>query len=489
VRCPDAASVNCGPHVPRTDSLVKHFLDHMELYVCLYPPAERNPSMRTANLPKKLLLVGILSLGLGGCDQSNGGGSGKGGTTSSPGGSGGTSSSTQETLAGGTSGTVGTVASGGSTGSGGAQGSGGASSGKGGAGTTGASSGAGGTRAERTVTGGRVGTGGTTTGTSATATGGTISETGGRGSAGASALTGGNTGRGGTATGGRSGSGGATGGMGGGNTGGQTTVVTTGAGGDPVPSDGCGKTPSLKTGKALSISVSGTSRTYNLAVPDNYDNKHPYRFILSYHWMNGTANNVTDGSMAKPYYGLWDLAAGSTIFVAPQGTGNMWSNSGGVDVEFSRQLITLIESEFCIDKTRIFCEGFSMGGSMSYAMACAMPDVIRGVAVHSGGSMSGCVSHSKPVAYFMTHGTNDTMCDYTTFGLKILSDFAKVDGCTTTTSSLPVPTSTASACLDFAGCKAGYPVRACSFVGPHTPSPDGTSGWVPKESWKFISQF
>jgi poly(3-hydroxybutyrate) depolymerase len=301
--------------------------------------------------------------------------------------------------------------------------------------------------------------------------------------------TGGNTGRGGATTGGRTGAGGATGGVGGGNTGGQTTGGNTGAGGDPVQSAGCGKTPTLKTGKALSISVSGTNRTYNLAVPDNYDNTHPYRLMMSYHWLNGTANNVSDGSMAKPWYGLWDLAAGSTVFVAPQGTGNAWSNSGGVDVEFSRQLITLIESEFCIDKTRVFCEGFSMGGSMSYAMACAMGDVVRAIAVHSGGSMSGCVAHSKPVAYFMTHGTQDTMCDYTTFGLKILADFAKVDGCTTTTDSVPTPTSTAGACIDFQGCKSGYPVRACSFVGPHTPSPDGTNGWVPKESWKFISQF
>ncbi len=444
--------------------------------------------MRTANLPKRLVLVGILSLGLVGCNPSGGGGPGSGGTTTSTGGAG----------AGGTTGSGGTVASGGSMGSGGSQGTGGASTGtggagtggastgKGGAGTGGASTGAGGTRSgtgggsggspetggsstRPDATGGRVGTGGRTTGAGGSGSGGNNTSTGG-----------GNTGRG----------GGTTGGMGGGSTGGQTAGGTTGAGGDPVKSAGCGKTPSLKTGKALSISVSGTDRTYNLSVPDNYDNSHPYRLIMSYHWMNGTANNVTDGSMAKPYYGLWDLAAGSTIFVAPQGTSNMWSNSGGVDVEFSRQLITLIESEFCIDTSRIFCEGFSMGGSMSYAMACAMGDVVRGVAVHSGGSMSGCVKpHDKPVAYFMTHGTEDTMCDYKTFGLPILADFAKVNGCTTTTDALPVPTSTAGACLDFEGCKAGYPVRACSFVGPHTPSPDGTSGWVPKESWKFISQF
>ena len=349
-----------------------------------------------------------------------------------------------------------------------------------------------------TSTGGATGSGDTTSSGGATssaaggvASGGTISGTGGRGSGGASQSAGVNTGRGGAATGGRTGTSSAAGG--GGSAGGSPS-----AGNDPVKSPGCGKTPSLKTGTGLSITVSGSSRTYNLKVPDPYDNTHPYRLIMSYHWLGGTADNVTNGGVAKPYYGLWDLAQGSTIFVAPQGISNGWNNTSGADVEFSRQLITLIEGEFCIDTSRIFCEGFSMGGSMSYAMACGMGDVIRGVAVHSGGTMSGCAKHDKPVAYFMTHGIKDSVCTYPSFALPPLMDFAKVNGCTNPDPSLsqtafeallPEPTSTAGACIEFEGCKAGYPVRSCLFVGDHTPSPDGTNGWVPKESWKFISQF
>jgi poly(3-hydroxybutyrate) depolymerase len=138
--------------------------------------------------------------------------------------------------------------------------------------------------------------------------------------------------------------------------------------------------------------VSGANRTYNLRVPDNYDNNNPYPLMLAYHWLSGTANDVSEGSQAtanKPYYGLWELAEESMIFVAPEGTngamGNGWYNSGGSDVEFSRQLLSLLESEFCIDQSRVFCQGFSMGGSMSYAMASAAPELIRAVAIHTGG--------------------------------------------------------------------------------------------------------
>lgn len=316
--------------------------------------------------------------------------------------------------------------------------------------------------------------------TGGAATGGKSSGNGGAGTGGA-----GNPATGGQATGGKSA------GTGGASTGGSAGGGSTG---DVVKSEGCGTTGWPTTKEGYSISVNGTNRTYNLRIPDNYDNNHAYRLIVSYHWLNGTANNVSQGSLAKPYYGLWDLAQGSTIFVAPQGINNGWSDTGrtnsagGQDIKFTTALLTELTSKLCIDKSRIFAEGFSMGGSMSYAVACALPDVFRGVAAHSGGPMSGCVTHSKPVAYFMTHGTQDNVCTYPAYGVPQLNDFAKLNGCMTQT--LPTPTSSASACVDFPGCMPGYPARACLFVGSHTPSPpNANSSWVPAETWKFISQF
>jgi poly(3-hydroxybutyrate) depolymerase len=351
------------------------------------------------------------------------------------------------------------------------------------------------------------GTANSSTGDKATSTTGT----GGKAMGGTSAVAGGNSSvdsaapGGKAATGGKSGNGGApaTGGVAGANSAPST---------DAVKSEGCGKSSTLKSANGLKITLTSPGsgeRNYNLKLPDNYDSSHPYRLILSYHWVGGTANDVSNGGVAKPYYGLWDLAQGSAIFVAPDGTpntimgntGNMWANSNGSDVEFSRQLILYLESELCIDKSRIFCEGFSMGGSMSYAMACGLGDMVRAVAVHSGGPMSGCAKHSRPVAYFMTHGTNDTTCTYPGYGVPELQDFAKTNGCTkpdpTVTKAafqalMPTPTDSSGktpACFDFEGCKEGYPTRACLFVGSHTPSPGGTSGWVPAESWKFLSQF
>jgi poly(3-hydroxybutyrate) depolymerase len=419
------------------------------------------------------------------------GGSAAGGTSNSSGGNAGSGGSS---VGSGGSGSGGTVAGTGGKGSGGAStttsGSGGAASGGTISGTGGkGSGGAGGSGGTVTGTGGG-GNGGASTSTGTNATGGTGRDGGPGGRDG---------GPGGTGTGGSTGAGGST------NAGGSTSVGgSTGLAGPAVPSDGCNKATTAKTGDNQTISVSGSSRTYNLKLPANYDQTHPYRLIVAYHWLNGTAANVSTGSggTIKSWYDLDTTVAsnGTTVFVAPQGLNNGWSNSGGADVEFSRQLITQLESTICIDKARIFCEGFSMGGSMSYAMASAAPEIIRAVAVHSGGAMSGTTpGHSKPVAYFMTHGTQDSVCKWTgQYGWPQLEDFAKVNGCTSPDptlaeapfkAALPQPTSTAGVCLEFTGCTSGYPTRSCLFVGDHTPSPDGTDGWVPKETWKFFSQF
>jgi predicted esterase len=442
--------------------------------------------MRTRDSSKKFLAVAIFSVCVWGCNPSSavvvgsGGSNGTGGATGT-GGSVGTGGATPGT---GGRGTGGASSATGGNGSGGGPGAGGATPGTGGRGTGGGSSSTGGNGSGGGPGAGGRGTGGASssmggdTGRDASAAGGTAAASGGRGG-------GGRTGAGGN------GMGGTSGGAGGANTGGQTTGGSTGT--DPVKSPGCGTTATAKTGNGQTISVGGSSRTYNLKLPDSYDMNKAYRLIVAIHWLNGTAQNVTDAN----YYGLWSLSQNSTVFVAPQGINNGWSNSGGSDTTFIKALITQLESQLCIDTTRVFAEGFSMGGSMSYALASAAPEVFRAVAVHSGGPMSGTTpGHSKPVAYFMTHGNQDTVCTYPAYGAPQLQDFAKVDGCKTPDPSLsasafaaalPVPTSSAGACVDFTGCTAGYPVRACIFVGPHTATP--SPNWIPAEAWKFISQF
>ncbi|MFD0599479.1 alpha/beta hydrolase family esterase [Catellatospora coxensis] len=158
------------------------------------------------------------------------------------------------------------------------------------------------------------------------------------------------------------------------------------------PTAGCGRTPTLTSG-TRSIQSSGQNRTYILSIPSTYDNTRPYRLIFGLHWLNGTANDVATGGSdgaAWAFYGQKQLSNDGTIFVAPQGISNGWANTNGRDVTLIDDLISLVQADLCVDTAQVYAMGWSYGGAMSYALACARPTVFRAVVVYSGANLSGC---------------------------------------------------------------------------------------------------
>ena len=162
---------------------------------------------------------------------------------------------------------------------------------------------------------------------------------------------------------------------------------------------GCGKTPTLTSG-THTIQSSGQSRSFILRIPDGYNNTRPYRLIFGFHWRGGTAERGRLGRQRRVPPGPTTACVAepdnSAIFVAPQGLSNGWANSDGQDVTFIDDMIRLIENDLCVDTTQLFAMGFSYGGGMSYALACARATVFRAVAVIAGGAISGCSGGTQP---------------------------------------------------------------------------------------------
>ncbi|CAN93435.1 MULTISPECIES: alpha/beta hydrolase family esterase [Sorangium] len=277
----------------------------------------------------------------------------------------------------------------------------------------------------------------------------------------------GGAGSGGAGSGGAGGAGGAgTGGSGGG-----------GGGGDAVKSAGCGKMRTLQNG-AGTVQSGGKSRKYALRVPDDYDNGHPYRLILSFHGATGNS-----GQVAPSYFGLWSLSEGSTIFIAPDAVDGFWSAD---DVTFVDDILEQVTGDLCIDTSRIELEGFSQGGAMAWTLACARPEVYRAAVVHSGGGLPRPAS-CPPVAFMSSLGQQESGGA----GQTSNSDFfAKQNGCTV--EALPKAPRGGHACSDYKGCSAGHPTRWCDYDGGHTPSPNDAGkqmSWMPEEVWAFLNQF
>src|SRR4051812_2103003 len=260
---------------------------------------------------------------------------------------------------------------------------------------------------------------------------------------------------------------------------------------------GCGKSPTLTNG-THTITSSGQSRTYILSLPSNYDRNHGYRLIFGLHWLNGTANDVATGGSdgaVWAFYGQKNLSGSNTIFVAPQGIDNGWANTNGRDVTLVDDLTRLVEGDLCVDTSEVFAMGWSYGGAMSYALACARPDVFRAVVVYSGANLSGCSGGTQPVAYFGLHGIHDSVLNISN-GRSLRDTFVRNNGCTQQNPPEPSQGSLRHITTAYSGCRAGYPVQWAAFDGDHTPDPvDGsgsTSGartWTSGEVNSFLAQF
>jgi poly(3-hydroxybutyrate) depolymerase len=341
-------------------------------------------------------------------------------------------------------------------------------------------------------------------------TGGSVGAAGASGGAGGKASgAGGSSGSGGK-SGGPGGSGGTSGGASGGSGGGGSTT--------PGMSSGCGKAPTIASnmynnGKNIPITVGNMQRRYILSVPTNYVNTKAYKLVIAYHQRDGNDNQM----YANKYYHLQPLSNDTTIFVAPNGqlngapcsgTGNGesscgWPNPNDSDMNFADAVVKAVEESFCIDTNRIFATGWSYGGSMSYATACARPlgatnGYIRAIAVYSGSQLSGQCTPSKPVAYYASHGTSDSVLCYdgnssgcqVGNGMLLAQNFAKANGCTWATPQKV--TSGNHVCTTLMGCMSGYPEEFCSFNGDHTPDPKDPgqgNSWEYQKAWDFLNQF
>jgi len=215
-------------------------------------------------------------------------------------------------------------------------------------------------------------------------------------------------------------------------------------------------------------------------LPDDYDATHPYPVVFQYHPLGGSAEQGMNMYGIRPKFP-------EAIYVTPQGlqdgTYTGFPNTGGEDEAMTRAIIADIEAKYCIDRARYFSTGFSYGGSMSYTAACNMSDVFRAIGAMSGAPISGAKCTSKaperPVAVWATHGTKDEALGIS-MAEPIIEALVENNGCSTTTHPVdPSP------CVEYEGCKEGYPVVWCVREGDTHGIPSFAAGAIAT----FFQQF
>ncbi len=257
-----------------------------------------------------------------------------------------------------------------------------------------------------------------------------------------------------------------------------------GDGGLPVDgggsSSGCGKNTTRPDRRAQqTISIGGTTRYYLLNVPSGASST-PLPLVFALHGYD--MNNVS-------LVDLYDFTAQSgnkAITVLPQGEGpapgntshwgdqvlkSTWSGNTA-NYDFIQALKADIESKYCVDASRVYLTGFSMGGLFTNSMACAHNDWFRGYAPVEGGGPGSCANANAKPAVIIHQGSADTIAKPEA-GEGTRDFWTKQNGCSTMTSSVY------TGCSSYGACTA--PVIYCVGNWDHT-----VSSTARANIWKFF---
>ena len=168
-----------------------------------------------------------------------------------------------------------------------------------------------------------------------------------------------------------------------------------------------------------SLRSGGETRRYLLYIPKSLDKTHPVPLVITIHGFAEWPAHVRDVTR-------WNKLADREGFIVvfPSGTKfpKRWAafnekapESGETkDVQFLSNLIDKLESEYNIDPQRIYVNGFSNGGGMSYLAGCQLSDRVAAVGGVAGAYLFPIQScnTSRPVPMIAFHGTADPIVPF-----------------------------------------------------------------------------
>ncbi len=169
-----------------------------------------------------------------------------------------------------------------------------------------------------------------------------------------------------------------------------------------------------------SIVSSGEQREYLLYVPKSYDGATPTPLVITLH------GGATWPAFQRDLSG-WNRLAESHAFIVVYPAGLRVYGAGPrgwlvtrpgpnvmKDVRFISDLIDELKKVYNIDPTRIYANGLSNGGGMTFVLSCTLSDRVAAVGMVGAAQFlpwSWCTDH-RPVPMISFHGTADELVPY-----------------------------------------------------------------------------
>lgn len=167
------------------------------------------------------------------------------------------------------------------------------------------------------------------------------------------------------------------------------------------------------------IVSAGERRSYLLYVPESYDPSKPTPLVITIHgfaqWPAHQMHITRWNDLADEYGFIVVYPAGTRFPMRWRIVGEAGSSLDPMrDVTFISDLIDKLEAEYNIDPSRIYANGLSNGGGMSFLLSCRMSDRIAAIGTVAGAfnlPWDDC-QPSRPVPTMVFHGTDDPIVPF-----------------------------------------------------------------------------
>ena len=176
---------------------------------------------------------------------------------------------------------------------------------------------------------------------------------------------------------------------------------------------------------SIEISSGGLKRSFTLHLPPSYGQQ-PLPMVVNYHGYDNTAaefehyTNMGAEADQAHFIVVFPQGALDNNVPQPKASWNAGIGAGGPtgltdDVQFTRDMLSYLQRNYCIDTHRIYVTGYSIGASMAYRVACALSDQIAALATVEGAFYhippNGCQA-TRPLPVLDIHSLVDQFAPY-----------------------------------------------------------------------------
>ncbi len=170
--------------------------------------------------------------------------------------------------------------------------------------------------------------------------------------------------------------------------------------------------PATSGSSSAKLKVDGTQREYSINIPPGYNGTDALPLVMALH---GRGSNAMQQRLVTGF----DLSSDTNnfILVAPNAIDGNWAlpmvpGRATSDTTFITELLTALDQRLCVDKSRLYASGMSLGSAMALALACAPKQSFAAFGGVGASFYRPTCNAAPPAPLIYFHGTADPIVPF-----------------------------------------------------------------------------